>query len=40
VAATPLMRDRVEAVRTVGNTLTLETAGSGLVAWRDVQAFN
>lgn len=40
VAATPLMRDRVEAVRTVGNTLTLETASSGLVAWRDVQAFN
>jgi flagellar basal-body rod modification protein FlgD len=40
VAATPLMRDRVEAVRTVGNTLTLETAGSGLFAWRDVQAFN
>ncbi len=40
VAATPLMRDRVEAVRTVGNALTLETAGNGLVAWRDVQAFN
>jgi flagellar basal-body rod modification protein FlgD len=40
VAATPLMRDRVEAVRTVGNTLTLETASSGLVPWRDVQAFN
>lgn len=40
VAATPLMRDRVEAVRTQGNTLTLETASSGLVAWRDVQAFN
>jgi flagellar basal-body rod modification protein FlgD len=40
VAATPLMRDRVEAVRTAGNTLTLETAASGLVAWRDVQAFN
>ncbi len=40
VATTPLMRDRVEAVRTTGNTLTLETASSGLVAWRDVQAFN
>jgi flagellar basal-body rod modification protein FlgD len=40
VPATPLMRDRVEAVRTTGNTLTLETASSGLVAWRDVQAFN
>jgi hypothetical protein len=34
------MRDRVEAVRTTGNTLTLETAASGLVAWRDVQGFN
>jgi flagellar basal-body rod modification protein FlgD len=40
VATTPLMRDRVEAVRTTGNTLTLETASGGLVAWRDVQAFN
>jgi flagellar basal-body rod modification protein FlgD len=40
VAATPLMRDRVEAVRTSGNTLTLETASSGLVAWRDLQGFN
>ena len=40
VAATPLMRDRVEAVRTAGNTLTLETARGGLVAWRDVQSFN
>jgi flagellar basal-body rod modification protein FlgD len=40
VPATPLMRDRVEAVRTVGNTLTLETASGGLVPWRDVQAFN
>jgi flagellar basal-body rod modification protein FlgD len=40
VPATPLMRDRVEAVRTTGNTLTLETAASGLVAWRDVQGFH
>jgi flagellar basal-body rod modification protein FlgD len=40
VSATPLMRDRVEAVRTSGNTLTLETAAGGLVAWRDVQGFN
>ena len=40
VPASPLMRDRVEAVRTTGNTLTLETASSGLVAWRDVQGFN
>lgn len=40
VPTTPLMRDRVEAVRTVGNTLTLETASGSLVPWRDVQAFN
>ena len=40
VPATPLMRDRVEAVRTVGNALTLETASGNLVPWRDVQAFN
>jgi flagellar basal-body rod modification protein FlgD len=40
VTATPLMRDHVEAVRTTGNALTLETAASGLVAWRDVQGFN
>jgi flagellar basal-body rod modification protein FlgD len=40
VPASPLMRDRVDAVRTTGNTLTLETAASGLVAWRDVQGFN
>jgi flagellar basal-body rod modification protein FlgD len=40
VGSTPLMRDRVDAVRTTGNTLMLETASGGLVAWRDVQAFN
>ncbi len=40
VAASPLMRDRVEAVRTTGGTLTLETASGHLVAWRDVQGIN
>jgi flagellar basal-body rod modification protein FlgD len=40
VGATPLTRDTVQAVRTAGNSLTLETASGGLIAWRDVQAFN
>jgi flagellar basal-body rod modification protein FlgD len=40
VASTPLMRDRVEAVRTSGSSLTLETASGQLVPWRDVQSFN
>ena len=40
VAATPLMRDRVEAVSTVGDKLMLETRESGSVAYRDVRAFN
>ena len=34
------MRDHVEAVRTSGGTLMLETTASGLVPWRDVQALN
>lgn len=40
VPTTPLMRDRVEAVRTNGNTLTLETRNNGSVAYADVKAFN
>ena len=40
VATTPLMRDRVDAIRTAGNTLTLETRHSGSVAYADVKAFN
>ena len=40
VSSTPLMRDHVEAVRTSGGTLMLETTSSGLVPWRDVQALN
>ncbi|MBE0549532.1 MAG: flagellar hook assembly protein FlgD [Rubrivivax sp.] len=40
VPATPLMRDRVEAVSTVGDRLMLETRTSGSVAYGDVKAFN
>jgi flagellar basal-body rod modification protein FlgD len=40
VATTALMRDRVEAVSTVDNTLTLELERSGSVAYADVKAFN
>ena len=40
VTSTPLMRDRVEAVSTVGDQLMLETRDSGSVAYRDVRAFN
>lgn len=40
VPSTPLMRDRVEAVSTVGDKLMLETRDSGSVAYRDVRAFN
>jgi hypothetical protein len=34
------MRDRVEAVSTVGKQLMLETRDSGSVAYSDVKAFN
>ena len=40
VTATPLMRDRVVAVSTVGDRLTLETQLSGNVGYADVMAFN
>jgi flagellar basal-body rod modification protein FlgD len=40
VPVTPLMRDRVEAVSTVGKQLMLETRDSGSVAYSDVKAFN
>jgi flagellar basal-body rod modification protein FlgD len=40
VASTALMRDRVEAVSTQGDTLTLETTRSGPVPYGDVKAFN
>jgi flagellar basal-body rod modification protein FlgD len=40
VATTLLMRDRVNAVRTSGNTLNLELQNSGTVAYADVKAFN
>lgn len=38
--ATPLMRDKVEAVNTSGDTLTLELQNSGSVAYSKVKAFN
>ena len=40
VTATPLMRDRVEAVHTSGNRLVLQTTHSGPVAYSDVKGFN
>lgn len=40
VTASPLMRDRVEAVSAGGDTLTLELARSGNVAYTAVKAFN
>ena len=40
VTATPLMRDRVEAVQTSGNRLLLQTTHSGPVAYSDVKGFN
>jgi flagellar basal-body rod modification protein FlgD len=38
--ATALMRDRVEGVQTVGNSLLLQTTHSGPVAYSDVKGFN
>ena len=40
VAATPLMRDRVDAVLTGGDTLTLELRASGSVPYSQIRAFN
>jgi flagellar basal-body rod modification protein FlgD len=40
VSATPLMRDRVDAVATGGDTLTLELRMSGSVAYSQIKAFN
>jgi flagellar basal-body rod modification protein FlgD len=40
LVATPLMRDRVNAVSTSGDTLNLELERSGQVAYADVKAFN
>jgi len=40
VAATPLMRDRVDAVATGGDTLMLELRNSGSVSYSQIRAFN
>jgi flagellar basal-body rod modification protein FlgD len=40
LVATPLMRDRVDAVATGGDTLTLELRVSGSVAYSQIKAFN
>jgi len=40
VGATLLTRDRVEAVSTRGDTLTLELARGGAIAWTEVREFN
>ena len=40
ITARPLMRDRVDAVSTLGDTLTLELRRSGSVPYADVKAFN
>ncbi len=40
VAATPLMRDRVDAVATGGDSLTLELRLSGSVSYSQIRAFN
>jgi flagellar basal-body rod modification protein FlgD len=40
VSATPLMRDRVDAVATGGDTLTLDLRMSGSVAYSQIKAFN
>lgn len=40
LATTPLMRDTVTAVSASGNTLTLELAHNGPVAYADIKAFN
>jgi flagellar basal-body rod modification protein FlgD len=40
VTATPLMRDRVDAVSANGDTLTLELRNAGSVKYSDIKAFN
>jgi flagellar basal-body rod modification protein FlgD len=40
VSSTALMRDRVEAVKTNGNSIELELSHSGNVAYANVKAFN
>jgi flagellar basal-body rod modification protein FlgD len=40
VTATPLMRDRVDAVVAGGDSLTLELRASGSVAYSQIRAFN
>jgi flagellar basal-body rod modification protein FlgD len=40
VAATPLMRDRVDAVAAGGDTLMLELRNSGSVSYSQIRAFN
>ncbi|MES2958194.1 MAG: flagellar hook assembly protein FlgD [Pseudomonadota bacterium] len=40
VTSTPLMRDRVDAVVTGGDTLTLELRSSGSVPYSQIKAFN
>ena len=40
VQATPLTRDRVEAVNSNGTSLMLETLNNGPVAYSDIKAFN
>lgn len=40
LAATPLMRDHVQAVSLVNNTLTLQTASSGPIEYSKVRAVN
>lgn len=40
LTATPLMRDRVNAVSTSGDTLTLELASSGAIPYSQIKAFN
>ena len=40
VGATPLMRDRVDAVATGGDSLMLELRDSGSVSYAQIRAFN
>jgi flagellar basal-body rod modification protein FlgD len=40
LATTPLMRDRIDAVATGGNTLTLELRQNGSVPYGQIKAFN
>ena len=40
LSSTPLMRDKVDAVSTAGDTLTLELESSGSVPYSKIKAFN